>query len=356
MNRQTVHTISSVTLLVLLTLAFAWVIRPYFGAVLWAVILAILFHPLHRRFLSVTRGRRNAASALSLLAVMLVVLIPGSIILSSLSAQAAGLYRQVTAQQIDLSAALNSLQNALPSIVTETFASLNLTPFQQIQTQINAFIGQLSQLIATQLLTIGQNTMQLVIASGVMLYVLFFMFREGEALSHRLRRASPLNPDYTDYLATKFVDVVRATVQGNVIIAMVQGTIGGVTFWLLGLASPLLWGVVMAVLALLPFLGATLVWAPVAVYLQATGSYLKGVILLAVGAFLIATIDNLLRPPLVGRGSRLPDYIVLLSTLGGIATLGVNGLVMGPLIAALFIAAWSRFTQERDAQPGPVTR
>ncbi|MDO5705318.1 MAG: AI-2E family transporter [Paracoccus sp. (in: a-proteobacteria)] len=347
MNRSTIHTISSVALLVLLTAGFVWVIRPYAGAVLWAVILAILFHPLHRRLLTALGGRRNAAAAFSLLACALVVLIPGSLILSSLTAQATGLYRQVTAQQIDLSAMEAGLRQAMPQVISETLDSLNVATMEQIQTRINELIGQLSQLIATQLVTIGQNTLQLVISAGVMLYVLFFMFRDGETMASHLRRASPLDPGYTDDLIRKFTDVVRATVQGNVVIASVQGTIGGISFWLLDLPSPVLWGVTMGVLALLPFLGATLIWAPMAVYLLATGSYLKGAILLGIGVFLIATIDNLLRPPLVGRGSRLPDYIVLLSTLGGIATLGVNGLVVGPLIAALFIAAWSRFTQDR---------
>lgn len=144
----------------------------------------------------------------------------------------------------------------------------------------------------------------------------------------------------------KFVDVVKATVTGNVIIATIQGTIGGVTFWLVGVEAALLCGVIMGVLSLLPAVGAFLVWLPFAVYFLITGAWLKGAVIMGVGVLVISTIDNLLRPPLVGRRSSLPDYVVLVSTLGGISQIGMNGFVVGPLVAALFIAVWSLFRDE----------
>lgn len=347
MKPQTVHAVSSLVLLVVLTLAFAWIVLPFYGAVLWAVILAILFNPLHRRIEASVAGRRNLAAALTLFVCLLIVLIPARLLLSSLTTEATALYRQVTGQQIDLTAILTRVQESLPSFLTDALAAVNLTTVEEIQAQLNAFIGQVTQFFATQILTIGQTTVQFVVGLGIMLYLLFFMFRDGDELDRAIRRASPLSRGYTDFLCTKFTDVIRATVQGNVIIAIVQGSIGGITFWLLDLPSPQLWGVVMGVLALLPVLGATLVWGPVALYLLAVGEFTRGAILLGVGVLLIATIDNLLRPPLVGRGSRLPDYVVLLSTLGGISVLGMNGFVVGPLIAALCLAAWSQFGRDR---------
>jgi len=177
--------------------------------------------------------------------------------------------------------------------------------------------------------------------------VLFFMFRDGPRVARIIRKASPLSAHHTDHILGKFSDVVKATVKGNVIIALLQGTIGGVTFWLLDIEAALLWGVVMAVLSLLPAVGAFLVWLPAAIILVLTGAYLKAAILVVVGVFIIGLIDNLLRPPLVGAGTRLPDYLVLVSTLGGLSLFGLNGFVIGPLIAALFVAVWSLFTDDQ---------
>ena len=145
----------------------------------------------------------------------------------------------------------------------------------------------------------------------------------------------------------------------SILVAIVQGFLGGMIFWALGIHAPVLWGVVMAFLSLLPAVGASIVWFPVAVYLIATGEIGKGLILMAFGAGVIGLVDNLMRPYLVGKDTALPDYVVLISTLGGIALLGLNGLVVGPLIAALFIAVWdiaarAHAAQEADAHEAIV--
>ena len=187
-----------------------------------------------------------------------------------------------------------------------------------------------------------------------MLYVLFFLFRDGPEIVNQLRRSSPLDSKHTEYIASRFASAVKATVKGNLIIALVQGAIGGVTLWFMGVEAALLLGVVMAVLSLLPAVGAALVWGPVAVYFFMTGDYLKGVLLIGIGVFVIGLVDNLLRPPLVGKDLRMPDYMVLVSTLGGLALFGINGFVIGPLIAALFIAVWSLFSGDDPPDRSPA--
>jgi predicted PurR-regulated permease PerM len=147
-------------------------------------------------------------------------------------------------------------------------------------------------------------------------------------------------------LFAKFGEVTRATIKGNLVIAVIQGTLGGLIFWVLGIPGALLWGVVMAVLSLIPAVGPAIVWVPVSLYLFATGDNVKGIVLVAFGAGVIGLVDNILRPILVGRDTKLPDYIVLLSTLGGLGLFGINGFVIGPLVAALFIAFWGIFIRE----------
>ena len=205
------------------------------------------------------------------------------------------------------------------------------------------------QFIAAQALAIGQNTVGLVVSSFVMLYLLFFLLRDGDALARRIRDAAPLDNAQQNALFRRFTAVIRATVKGSIVVAIVQGALGGLIFWLLGIQGALLWGAVMAVLSLLPAVGAGLVWLPVSLYLLFTGAIWQGIVLIAFGALVISTVDNVLRPILVGGETKIPDYLVLIATLGGITIFGVNGLIIGPVIAAMFLAAWDLFSEQRTA-------
>ena len=181
-----------------------------------------------------------------------------------------------------------------------------------------------------------------------MLYLLFFLLRDEDALFKRIRDAIPLHAEQQAAFLLKFTTVIRATVKGDMLVALLQGTLGGLIFWFLGISAPLLWAVVMAFFSLVPAIGAGLIWIPVAVYLLATGAIWQGMVLIAFGALIIGLVDNFLRPILVGKDTKMPDYVVLISTLGGIATFGLNGFVIGPVIAAMFIAAWDIFSASRQ--------
>lgn len=346
MPRQMIEIVSLTAVIVLATMAFIWVVLPLYGAVLWAVILAILFNPL-QQWLVIRLGGRRLAAAASILVCICIVVIPGSLLLAAVAQETTALYVRISTREFDLAAMLGQAHAALPSFLTDALSAINLGSAEEPQADLAAHLRQVVQAIASRAVAIGQNTAQFVVTLGVMLYVLFFLFRDGVELAATIRNASPLDKRYTDHILGKFAEVVKATVRGNVIIAAIQGTIGGITFWLLDIHGALLWGVVMAVLSLLPAVGAFLVWVPAFAWLLLTGQYLNGAILLGVGVLVISTIDNLLRPRLVGRGTRLPDYVVLVSTLGGLALFGMNGFVIGPLIAALFVAVWSLFSSDQ---------
>jgi len=177
-----------------------------------------------------------------------------------------------------------------------------------------------------------------------MLYLLFFFIRDGRELVARIRQAIPLSEAHKRRLFNKFTRVVRATVKGNIVVAVTQGALGGIIFAVLGISGALLWGVLMAFLSLLPAVGAALIWTPVAIYFLMSGAILQGVILTLYGVLVIGLVDNILRPILVGKDTKMPDYVVLISTLGGLALFGLNGFVIGPLVAALFISTWGLFT------------
>jgi predicted PurR-regulated permease PerM len=166
-------------------------------------------------------------------------------------------------------------------------------------------------------------------------------------LVRAVRHALPLAPEHTQELFGKFTTVIRATVKGNLLVAVVQGLLGGIAFWVLGVDAALLWAVLMAFLSLLPAVGAALVWAPVAAYFFLTGAIWQSVALTAYGVLVIGLVDNVLRPVLVGKDTRMPDYLVMITTLGGMAVFGINGFVIGPSIAAMFIAVWHIYVTTR---------
>lgn len=351
---MTVQRTSFYLLLTLVTIAFIWLLIPYYAAVFWAVILAIIFFPVHTRLKRLLKNRRNIAALLTVLMCICLVIIPAMIILGSLIQEGASLYQRISSNEIDLNAYLVRIQNALPAFVENWLNTLKLGNFADLRQNISSGLMQASRAVAGSVLSFGQNTMQFFISFGIMLYLLFFLFRDGAELGRTVRHAIPLSDDYTRQFLDKFAAVVRATVKGNIIIAMIQGTIGGVAFWALGIEAALLWGVTMTFFSMLPAIGAALVWVPAALWLIMMGAWLKGLILVLIGVLFIGLIDNLLRPPLVGKGTRLPDYVVLISTVGGMSLVGINGFVIGPLIAALFIAAWSLFAQQQDAErPNP---
>jgi predicted PurR-regulated permease PerM len=320
-------------LLTAVTLAFAWVLYPFYGAVLWAVVVAVLFAPVHRRLLYAMPGRPNLAAALMVLIIIAMVILPLVLVAASLAQEASGLFAKLQSGEFNPGSYLQKIIEALPAWATGLIERFNLTDLSGLREKLTSGLMAGGQILAPQALSIGANTFDFVIRLGIMLYLLFFLLRDGRSLAGVIREAIPLRSEQKAALFSRFADVVRATVKGGILVAMAQGA--------------LLWAVLMAFLSLIPAIGATLVWLPVAIYFLATGAIWQGVGLILYGVLVIGLVDNLLRPFLVGKGSRLPDYVVLISTLGGIEVFGLNGFVIGPVIAAMFMVSWEIFVTSR---------
>jgi predicted PurR-regulated permease PerM len=335
-------------LLAAVSLGFGWILLPFYGTILWGAIFALLFSPMYRWWLPRLRRRRTLAALLTLLIVVVMVILPFALVTAALAQEAAAVYQRIQSGEWNPAVYLRGVFDALPSWLTARLDSLGLTDFAALQAKLVSVLTQASQLIATQALSIGFDTFDFVARVFIMLYLAFFLIRDGDSVLRALRRAIPLASEHQRELAEKFVTVTRAVVKGNLLVALIQGLLGGLAFWFLGVQSALLWAVLMAVLSLLPAVGAALVWAPVAVYLFANGEVWQGVALAAYGVLVIGLVDNVLRPVLVGQETRMPDYLVMISTLGGLAVFGINGFVLGPVIAALFIAVWHIYGASRD--------
>ncbi|UZK70543.1 AI-2E family transporter [Sphingomonas sp. S1-29] len=346
-NRERVENGGLIALVVLVTLALLLVVSDFIGALLWAALAAILFQPLFHRLLARFPDRRNTAAALAILIITVAVVIPAIIIASLVVDQAAGVYSQMLSGQINFGLYFEQVHDALPLRLQRLLDNSGFNSLEQAQASLARAVGSSASMLATRALSIGANAAGFLLAFGVGLYITFFLLRDGDDIGPAIVRAMPLERSVAERLADKFAAVVRATIKGSGIVALVQGAIGAATFWVVGLPAALLWGVLMAIAALLPAIGPALIWAPVGIYLLATGAIWQAAIVILSGVLVIGLADNILRPILVGRDTGIPDWLVLVTTLGGINLVGLSGIVVGPLAAGLFIAAWQVLTEQR---------
>lgn len=335
------------TLLVVVTLVFAWLIAPFFGSVVWAVVASIVFAPLTDRLNTALGGRRNLATVVTLLVILIAVILPMVLLGGALLEQASGVYAKIKSGQIDFDAVFTQIEGRLPIWMRQQLAGYGLTDFAAVRAHLAAGAVKSFDTLASRAFSIGQSAFSFLAALGIMLYLSFFLLRDWRSIVATVERAIPLLPEHRRALFDKFAAVVRATIKGSIAVAVLQGAIGGAILWLLGIGGALLWGVLMGAFSLLPAIGTGIVWVPMAIYLLATGAVWQGVAVALCGFFIISSVDNVVKPILVGRDTRMPDYMVLISTFGGLELLGFNGLVVGPVIAALFIATWEIFAESR---------
>lgn len=334
-------------LLVVVSLALGSIMLPFYAAIMWGLILSLLFTPFNRWLLPRVGHRHTVAALGTLMVIVLMVILPLTLVMVLLAREAAWLYQGLQAGDINPALYFHRAFNRLPDWVGAILDRFGLVNFPTLQRRLTASLAQGSQFAATQVFNIGQNTFEFVISLGISLYLAFFLIRDGDSTVRAIGRMIPLAPVHRQKLWHKFATVVRATVKGNLLVALIQGALGGLAFWALGVSGALLWAVLMATLSLLPTIGAALVWGPVALYFLVTGALWQGLALVAFGVLVIGLVDNLLRPILVGKDTRMPDYVVMITTVGGMAVFGINGFILGPLIAAMFLSAWQIFGETR---------
>ncbi|MGH7871371.1 MAG: AI-2E family transporter, partial [Candidatus Binatia bacterium] len=221
-------------LVVIVSLAFGWILWPFFGAVLWGTILAILFVPTYRRLLKSMSHRRTVAALVTVIIVLLIVILPVMLIGGLLAQEAISVYGRFQSGDLNFARYFQQVLGALPQSVSDLLARFGLTSLGSMQDKLSAGLLQASQFVAAKALNIGQNTFDLIVNVFIVLYLLFFLLRDGDELTRRIRRAIPLHADQQRELFNRFTTVIRATIKGNVVVAIVQGALGGLIFWFLG--------------------------------------------------------------------------------------------------------------------------
>jgi predicted PurR-regulated permease PerM len=329
-----------------ITIAFFWLIHDLLQPIFWAIALGIVVYPLHTRIARRLAPRESLAAAISVAVVVIVVVLPLLGVVAAVTSEATGLYTRLNAGGLGLEDLFARATARLPQLgVLLRKFGIDAARFQAL---LSGAAVEASQFVASRALAIGQDTVRVLVFFFLMLYLLFFFLRGGQQLLEGLVRALPLGDERERHLLQRFTEVSRATIKGTLVVGAVQGTIGGIAFALLGVGAPVLWGTVMALLSIVPAVGTALVWLPAAIVLLASDQVVAGVVLILIGVFGIGMVDNLLRPILVGRDTRMPDYLILLSTLGGLAGFGLAGVVIGPIIAAFFVSVWHMAQQELE--------
>jgi predicted PurR-regulated permease PerM len=342
-HRRRLESAVFLAMVLVTTVTFFWMVRVFLWPVFWAAILAVLFHRIHTRMLAACGGRRAPAALLAMLAVVLLVVLPFMLVAGAIARQGLLLYRGIAAGEISVHGPIDMVERWLPA--ASDFLARYGVDMIQLRVSVQELAASATQLVATRALGVGQDVLWVTVMFALMLYLLYFFFRDGERIVERVTRVLPVGEERRNRLLLKFTQVVRATVKGNMIVAVLQGGLIILLFWSVGIQTAVFWGVIAAVLSLLPAVGASFVWIPTTIFLAATGQIWQAVVVF-IGGVLIGLVENVLRPIVIGRDTRMPDYLVLVSTLGGVAVFGLAGFVAGPVIAALFLVIWELFGEE----------
>lgn len=346
--------IRKIVLLVLVSavsLLFLWMIRDFLLALLLAALLAGLLYPGYRKLLARMPGRKNLAAGI--VVALLIVLVVGPLIgLGALaSVQAVALAKvagPLVRQGLSGGTLVHRLIERFPRLAfLAQYRDLLLSRVGELGNEAGRFVVGLFTTAASQ-------TLSFFVLAFVLFYATFYFLVSGRATLRKILYYSPLPDEDEDRIVGRFLSVARATLKGTLVVGIVQGALGGLGFWVAGVSGAIFWGVCMTALSVVPSVGSALVWLPAVAYLFAMGRTLAAVLLLLWCSLGVGTIDNFLRPALVGKDTKMPDLLILLSTLGGIVLFGMVGFVVGPLVASMFVTVWEIYGEAfRDVLPEP---
>lgn len=327
---QKIQTIAFFAVLLGVGIMFYHVIAPYIYPLFWAAVLAGLFFPFYD-WLRRKLHNATAAAGVTVATIVLLVMLPLAAFFGLVAKQAIDVYNIVSQPQT-IRSIQTSVQNFLSTPTIEKFSERI-----QLDERLQSMSKNAGEVAVAWLTASSLSTITLVIQFGITLYTLFFFLKNGEEWLKKLMFLLPFGDDNERTLYKKFVSTSRATLKGGILVAALQGSIGGILFWIVGIPSAAFWGLIMTVMAMIPAIGTIVVWAPAALYMFVIGHPIQGFIILCGGLF-ITIVDNIVRPPLIGKDIQMHPVMILFSTIGGLSMFGISGVVVGPLIASLFLS------------------
>lgn len=353
MNHLHANKVVLLILLIFVSVLFVTMIRQFLMVILLAGIFSGLFQPVYQKFVTWFKGRRSLASAVTLLCVFLLIFLPLVGLLGVVTAQAVRVGQRATPwirEQLQEPSALDSVFESLP------FHEKILEYREVLLEKAEQLVSGLSSVLVNSVSSFTFSTVNFLFLFFIFMYTLFFFLKDGRRLIEKILFYLPLKDEDEHRLLDKFTSVTRATLKGTLVIGVLQGSLAGVAFWVVGIPSALFWGTIMVVLSVIPVIGSPMVWVPAAIIWGASGHVLGAVGLAVFCGALVGSLDNILRPMLVGKDTRMHELFILLGTIGGISMFGIVGFVIGPIVAALFITVWEIYGETFKAYLPPARR
>lgn len=348
---------AQISLLVGSLLLAALLVSPFFSSILWAVVLVYAFYPLYGRVLRATGGR--AALSACLLCTLMTVgfLLPLFYLILLVAQDLAGMVASLVTALQQGEGPLGGSWRRYPVIVgfVKQLQYLERLTGTDLRSSLVAGVAGLGKMLIEQSTSVVSNLVQRAIEFGIVLLSSFYFFRDGTHIVEWMHENLPITMERRRLVLTRFDEVVKGAVYGNTIVALLEGFIGWLAFWSVGLPSPILWGAVMAITAYIPFVGAALVWFPAAIYLAIQGAYVQSAVLVVVGIVLSVIIDELVRNVIVGKASKLHSLVIFFSVIGGIQFFGLVGIVAGPLVVAVAVTLLEAYRSEKTEPVSSVT-
>lgn len=325
----------------MVTILFLYLLKPFFFPIFWAAVIAGVFRPLYSR-INRKLNRPNLSTAILFLLIALIILLPLGTIGKLVFNESVQFYATLNpdAKHMD-----RSLQHLLDTISGNSIANLFHINKEMLVAKTTEVVQGITNYIFVHLSEITQNTLGLLIQFAIMLYTLFFFVRDGKRFLQTAMKILPLGMGREKFLYERFIVTARSTLKVTLIIGGIQGTLGGLVFLVTDVEGALIWGLLMILMAIVPLVGCSIIWAPAGILMLLTGHIWEGALILAVGFLVISTVDNVLRPILIGQDVEMHPLLIFLSTLGGIILFGFSGFVIGPVITSLLIAIWEMYEE-----------
>jgi predicted PurR-regulated permease PerM len=323
------------------------ILKPFLSPIAWAIVLSTVFYPLYLFTVKYIKWR-TIASLITLLIILIVILGPFSYLSYILINELKSLAEYL--QTDSLESLKNLLQHpSINALLQKVLSSLNISE-EELNKAISDNVARLGKELVSRITSGMANIVTISLNFIFMVFSIFFFLRDGPEFLRKMRNYMPFSEEQKDRLVKLIRDIVVSTIYGGIAVSIVQGTIAGVAFFILGISTPVVWGLLTSIASFIPLLGASAVWVPITVYLFIEGAVLKGIALAIIGIFGISLIDNVLKPIIIGGRTKMPVLVIFFSILGGIKLFGLIGLIMGPLVLALFVSLIEIFRSVEGGQ------
>lgn len=341
MNFSKIRSLIFFISLIAVTAVFLILLKPFFYPIFWAAVIASIFYPVFKKINSKLK-LVNLSAITTILIVLVIIIIPVIFLSGLIVKESLNIYDSLANKQGHI---VETIKGVIGWVKSNPITDRLHINEQQVTEKLTEIAKIITNFIFTAAKNLTQNSLTFLIMFVIMVYTLFFFLKDGDKLLRRLMHISPLGDKHEIIMYKKFTSTARAALKGTLIVGAIQGFLGAVLFYAMGIEGALIWGIIMTLFSVVPGFGSYVVWLPVAITMFILGNIWQGIVIVIFGALVISTIDNFLRPVLVGKDTQMHPLLILFSTLGGLLLFGISGFIIGPIISALLLSLWEMYEQ-----------